>query len=217
MHGERGQKKARRSGRVEQRPRLHAALFGDDLGHHRRARRPLAPDAQARDDPEQQQDGDVGRKGAAGRPRSVQQHGQQEGLGASDLVREAAKQHSPCRPAQEQGSGQNTVPVQRGGFGGGGAEGKMQQRRDTVRRDVVEQQAVKHVKAPAQPGRKKDCPLVAVHSPEAACRRVGCDGHETRTSSGSRSRSTSPSPSKWTASRAGTSAGVTPAYQTPSG
>ena len=50
---ERRQEQAHRRRRVEQRARLDAALLGHHLGHHGRAGRPLAADAQAGDDAEQ--------------------------------------------------------------------------------------------------------------------------------------------------------------------
>ena len=87
----------------------------------------------------------------------------------------------PDGPTEEQNGSQQAGPIGSGGFGFGRADTEMQQGGDAVRGDIVKQQAVEYVKAPAEPGGEQHRPLVAVHAQQAARRRVSegssCDAH----------------------------------------
>src|SRR5207247_1440435 len=73
---QRGEEDAEGRARVEQRTGGDAPALGHDLRHQARPRRPLAADAERRDEAEGGEHPDVGREGARGGGRRVDEHGQ---------------------------------------------------------------------------------------------------------------------------------------------
>ena len=97
---ERREEQPHRRRRVEQRARFDAPLFGHDLGDHRRARGPLAADAQAGDDAERDQHPDVGAPRARRGAERVQQHREQQRARAPDAIGDLAEQDAARGPAE---------------------------------------------------------------------------------------------------------------------
>ena len=149
---------------VEHGAGLHALVLGHGFGDERTARRPLAADAEARDDAADDQLFDAGDEGAERGADRVQHHGDEQHALAAVAVGDRPEQHAAHRPADEEDRGDEAGPVERGAARLGRADLEAEQRRDGVRRDIVEEQAVEDVEAPAEPGREQHDPLIAGQS-----------------------------------------------------
>ena len=147
------QEQPERRGGVEQRAGLDALLLGHDLGDHRRARRPFAADAQAGDEAEHEQHANVRRERAGRRAERVEQHGQHAACACGRYGRRSCRRRCrrpPSRAAARTSAAPSStaspawprrLPIC-----------EPEQRRNAVRRHVVEQQAVEDIEAPAEPG-----------------------------------------------------------------
>ena len=152
----------RRSG-VQERARFDAAMFRNDFGDHGRARRPLAADAERRDDAEEHERRHVRRERACRRADRIHHHRQQQRARPAQTIGDAAENDAADRPANEQQRGQDAGPLKRRGSRGGRAERNAEQHGHGVRRDVIEEKAVEDIEAPSQPGGKQHRPLVGIH------------------------------------------------------
>ena len=161
---ERRQEEPERRRGVEERAGFDAPVLGNDLRHHGGSGRPLAADTQRGHDPEHQQHPDVRSEGARRRAERVQQHRQQQGLGAADPVGDVAEDNPAHRPAEQQHRRQDAGPVERRRRRRGRSARNAEQRGYRVRGDVVEEQAVEDVEPPAEPRRENHRPLVPVHA-----------------------------------------------------
>ena len=162
-----------RRGGVQQRARFDAAVFRNDFGDHRRAGRPLAADAERRDDAEEHERRHVRRERARRRSNRIHHHRQQQRARAAEPIGDAAEDDAADGPADQQQRREDSGPLKRRGSRGRSAERDIQQHGHRVRRHVVEEQAVENIEAPSQPGGKQHRPLVGVHveqCPSGRCR-----------------------------------------------
>src|SRR5262249_14055915 len=95
-------KEPHRSGRVQQRARFYSPALWNDFSDHRRARRPLAADAETRNDSEQNQKRDVGGNRAQRCPKRIHGHRQQEGSGASYAIAYTSEDDASDGPTYQQ-------------------------------------------------------------------------------------------------------------------
>jgi pyruvate/2-oxoglutarate dehydrogenase complex dihydrolipoamide acyltransferase (E2) component len=94
-------------------------------------------------------------------------------FGAAAQAADATEQDPANRPADQEQGGERAGPAERRCRRRRGADRNAQQCRHGVGRDIVEQQTVEYVEAPAQPGSQQDRPLVRVHIEQggSGCRR----------------------------------------------
>jgi len=160
------QQQAERRGRVEDRAGEHASLLRHRFGDQRRAYRPFAADAEARKDAKCDELRHVGRGRAQRGADRIQRHGQEQRAAAAVAIRIPAEEHAADRPAHEQDRGEDAGPQHRRLPGRRAAGHEIEQGRNGIRRDEIEQQGIEHIETPAEPCGREHQPLIARH----ACR-----------------------------------------------
>jgi hypothetical protein len=163
-----GEKEGDGSRRVEQRTAFDAAFFRDDLGDHRGSSRPLASDAKSRDEAADNQDSQVWRSRAESRAEGVDGDREEEGSAPADAVADAPEDDAAKAPSDEEHGGEDARPEEGLGLSIGAADFEAEQGRDAVGGYVVEEDAIKGIESPADPGGKEDGPLKAGEIPQLA-------------------------------------------------
>ena len=113
-----GEEQPDRRSRVQERAGFDPAVFGNDLGNHGRTSRPLAADAERRDDAEEHERRHIRRERTRSRANRVHHHRQQQRACTTQTIGDTAEHDPADCPPNEQQRRQDPGPLQRRGSRG---------------------------------------------------------------------------------------------------